>query len=339
MNAPDSTGDREWLDSASRVEPLESRLPVVLDINPDDVYNLPFFLAIDRGEFDRVGIDLEIRNNQAPVSTLLSSLEEGEIDMLVGGTPPRLFESATNRGSKLIASNGAAVLGRTDSIILTVRSDLADEIRDLPDLKGRLVETANPGDGGWVLAAEAIRVAGLEKGRDVRFGRQATSNDARLALARDKAADVITMSEPTATEAERQGLVKRWKGWSHIAPWRQPSYLIASAGVIDERRPAVVKLLEVLVTASREVNATEGEWTQAFIDTMTHWTKRSSQSIIDQGLVPAFHPDARVSEEALRKVRQLFERERLLDSPVDIEAMVDHTVLDDAISRVGSADS
>ena len=55
----------------------------------------------------------------------------------------------------------------------------------------------------------------------------ARANSDLLVLAQNKAADVIAMVEPLASQAEKQGLVVRWKPIAAVAPWYESAQLAA----------------------------------------------------------------------------------------------------------------
>src|SRR5262249_40512315 len=143
--------------------------------------------------------------------------------------------------------------------------------------------------------------------------------------------------EPTATQAEKQGYVVKWKGWSQITPWRQPSYIAVSKKFLEANRAAVVRLLEVYTLAAREVNASNGTWTPELISVMTKWAEMTPDVITDQGLAPYYDPNSGFPVDGLKRMQDIYVGAQLVQEPVDVTKMVDDGVRTDALKSIGTA--
>src|SRR5262249_21695817 len=133
--------------------------------------------------------------------------------------------------------------GRADAAWLTVMSDKAGSIKDLADLKGKTVEAAATGTTTNFLAQAAIKVAGLTPGKDVTVQSHAKTAGDFLPVIRSRQQDVVAVIEPLATQAEREGYVKKWKTISDIAPWFQSALVVSSEQFLQKNGPAMRKFL------------------------------------------------------------------------------------------------
>ncbi|MBV9119938.1 MAG: hypothetical protein JOZ39_04465, partial [Chloroflexi bacterium] len=160
-----------------------------------------------------------------------------------------------------------------------------------------------------------------------------------LALAKGRAADVIGLSEPTATQAEQAGYISRWKGLSELAPWYQPGFNAVSATFLQANRPAVEKLFEVTTLAGREINASNGDWTPEMLAIATKYTEQSADIIKGQGPAPYNDPNASVSVESLQKTQDAWLQQKQINQAIDVNKLADLTVMDAVIQRIGRATS
>ncbi|MCL2430600.1 MAG: ABC transporter substrate-binding protein, partial [Alphaproteobacteria bacterium] len=120
------------------------------------MFRLPFYIAVQNGYFKDEGLDLQIVETRTG-SDSVKMLAGGTVDLMIGqlidavqiakqGIPVRGVAMATNR--------------ITNSIL--VRSDLADQIRSLKDLKGQPYGVTGVGSGTWQFALYAAKQEGLQ---------------------------------------------------------------------------------------------------------------------------------------------------------------------------------
>jgi NitT/TauT family transport system substrate-binding protein len=318
------------------VRPLSQRASVKLAINPTLIGYLPLLVALDKGYFAQAGIDVQPQLFNASAATQLPLLARGDLDVApVVSTPATYNQFAQGFNIQLIAAFGTPKAGRASDAWLTVRADEVDQIKTPEDLKGKVVEGGTDGTPFAVLAYGAIQQAHLTIGQDVTLQFRARGTADMLAMAQSHAADVIAMTEPTASNAEQQGIARRWLSYSQLAPWYQSSLLGASDQFLQGHPDVAEKLLEVYAVTARELNATNGVWTDDLIEIVTRRAGVDAATVKAQGGVPYYDPNVPVSIESLDRTQQLWVQNGQVKDPVDVTRLVSSEPLEHALQAIG----
>ena len=328
--------------SSPTLQPLSPRVSIKLTINPTAPLNyLPFFVALDKGYFSAAGLDVDAADNRGPTAGLLPLLARGDLDIgIQSPTPPLYNQVAGGFDVKIVASMSQDKTGRAADAWLTIIADKVNEIKTPADLKGRTIEAGAQGTALDFLVQLTLQSAGLTAGKDVNVTYRARATADMFTIAQQKGADVVTLPEPFATQAEQQGIAQKWLTWgerSGIAPWYQSSILGASAQLINERRPGLVQWLAAYLIACREINATNGVWTPELLDIVTRRSGLPAEQITAPGAVKYFDPNGAVSIESLAQSQELWAAEGLVQTKVDVNQLVDNSPLDEAVQRIGRA--
>ncbi|HTD79487.1 MAG TPA: ABC transporter substrate-binding protein, partial [Chloroflexota bacterium] len=188
--------------SMAGVKPLAQRASVKVAFNPTLIGYLPLLVAMDKGYFAQAGIDVQPQPFNASASTQLPLLARGDLDVApVVSAPATYNQFAQGFNIQLIAAFGTPKAGRASDAWLTVRADEVDQIKTPQDLKGKVLEGGTDGTPFAVLAYGAIQQAQLKVGQDITLQFRARGTSDMLAMATSHAADVIAMTEPTASNA------------------------------------------------------------------------------------------------------------------------------------------
>lgn len=325
--------------SISQVRPLATRGKIKMALSPDNIAALPLFLALDKGYFDRANIEVEVELFRGGGGSQLPRLARGDIDILPAISPQPGFFNVFNEGFevKILASQGTERPGRLTPAWLTVLKDKQGEIKELADLRGKTIEGGAVGTPLDLLAREAARAANLRVGTDVTITYRVRQTADMITLARSKAADVIVMNEPNATNAEKEGLVVRWKGLADVTPWFQPSLLGFSPQFSANQGPVAAKFLEAYLVAVREVNASNGEWTPDLLASATKRLNVDASVITSQGKVPYYDPNGAISMESLQRAHDIWLDTGELKQRVDVSRVVNSAPLEEALRNIGRA--
>ncbi|HEY0580738.1 MAG TPA: ABC transporter substrate-binding protein, partial [Chloroflexota bacterium] len=316
--------------------PLAQRAQVKMAINSAIVTYLPLLMAIDKGYFARAGIDIQEQPFNTSATSQLPLLARGDLDLApVVPAPATYNQLSQGFNVQVIAAFSAPKPGRVSDSWLSVRSDLVDQIKALPDLKGKTVEGAVEGSPIALLAIEAIRKSNLSAGQDVQLTYRIKGPADMLAIAQSKGADVIGMTEPTASQAEQQGIAKRWLTYSDLAPWYQSLLVGASSQFLQTRPEVAQKFLEVYVLAAREVNATNGAWTDDLLNLMSKRAGVDGATLKAQGGVPYYDPNVLVSTDSLTNTQQIWLRENQVKQAIEVQQLVNPRPLEQALQVVG----
>jgi NitT/TauT family transport system substrate-binding protein len=168
---------------------------------------LPIFASLARGFFEAEGLEIRLLTGTAGV--LRSAMMAKEFDF-------GFFAFVHVPLARLGGSPWKAVLALHDREIfsLVVRSALEGSVREVKDLRGKVVGFSAPGSAGWVAANVFLKRAGLDPNRDVQLvpiGADPGVNWTALRMGR---VDALPTWEPLTTRVLLDGvgyaLVRAW---------------------------------------------------------------------------------------------------------------------------------
>jgi len=294
-------------------------------------------VMIENGSLAKAGFDLDNSDFQNPLVTM-QQFAHGDIDVSTFGVSPALFNQASQGlGGKIVASEGIAKQGRIQTDWMVVEKDQADKIKDLKDLKGKAIDAAAPGTPLDLLVRSALEQGGLDPAKDVTLTYKARGFADMLAMAKTHGADVIGMTEPLASQTEQQGLTVRWKSDFDINPWYQPGTIAFTESFLSKNRAAAEKWVELYLAACRQINAANGVWTDDLLNIAVKWTGLDAASIKAAGGPPYYDPNGAVSMDSLTKAQDFFTKTGDVKQKVDVNTLVDKSLLDDAVKTLGPA--
>jgi ABC-type nitrate/sulfonate/bicarbonate transport system substrate-binding protein len=297
--------------------------------------NLPLMLALQRGDFARAGLNVQVQVITGSSAAILPQLSQGQIDIAQTVPAPALFnQAAQGFGAKLVAGGDIARPGRIPSAILLVEKDEAAQIQQLSDLKGKTIEGAAPGSPISLTVETAVREAGLAPGQDVTITYRVKDPSDFLALIRNHAADVIGAT--SSTEVQVGDYAVAWKDSNEIIPWYQATLLATSSQFLSANRPAVEKFVEVELQAARDIDATNGVWTDDLVSLFAQQAGISPQDVEAQGQIPYFDPNGTVSIDSLQQTQAFWVQQAQVPQAVDVQTLVDPSIAQEAASSLGS---
>jgi NitT/TauT family transport system substrate-binding protein len=315
---------------ASQSLRAEQLTKVRVALNLSTYNNLPVFLAVDKGYFTSVGLDVDISSFSGSSVAQLPRLARGDTDVIpVGLGPPFFNQFSEGFNVKLVASFSKPRLGWNDTTWLVVRQDLWDErqVRKPSDLKGKRIDGAGPGSPLDFLAVSAIAAGGL-KSTDVQFTEKFNSTDFIAALT-NKVVDVQAVPEPIATVLQEQQVAHKWIGMSAIAPWFVDTFLAASNLFLRDHRDTLVLFMTACLRAASDITRANGLWTPELVTSAAKWMHISEETIRNiPG--PANPGDGTIDLKVVAREQDFWHQRGLVASPVSPAAIVDTTVLQDA---------
>jgi len=306
-------------------------VPVRIILDPTFYTHLPLLHALDMGYFKDEGIDLQIMPASGSSTLFLPMLARGDYDLGTVNPSPAFFNQFSGGFDVvLLACMSASKPGWHDAPWLMVRQDLWDAraIVQPADLKGRVVDGSNVGSPIDFLLKETIRVGGLTPA-DVHLSERFRTIDNWLEAFRNKAADVIGATEPSASELEAQGVGHRWVSFATIAPWYQLEYLGASARFAKDHPDVIRQFLRAYVRGNDDVLKSNGKWTPGLLAEAVKWSHFTPDLL--RGLSGPTYPSphGEVSLESLTRIQQFWVNEKLVAAPVDVNNVVNIALLHD----------
>ena len=318
---------------APTVTPLATRATIKVALNVTQPIYLPWFVAVDNGYFDAANLDVKVVSYTGASQAQFPLLVRGDINIYPTASAPAIFNQI-NEGFDLKVISASGIVGPVGSTALMLVGDAANQIKDYKDLKGRVIDAANEGAGPHLAVMEALRLGGLTP-KDVTIQFKAARAADALVLMRSKAADVIGLIEPFASQAEKEGLATRWKTMAEIAPWYQQTVCLADDKFVQANRDAFEKLLEVYYLTAREVNGTKGVWTDKLARSLGKWSDQDPSTFAANGVpLAVYEPNGDVSTDSLGRVQDIWAGLNLVTKPVDVSQMTDSSVVDAVLKKI-----
>jgi NitT/TauT family transport system substrate-binding protein len=314
--------------------PSGAATPVVVRMIMDPTFyaHLPLLHALDMGYFKAEGIDLQITPATGSSTLFLPMLARGDFELGTVNPSPAFFNQfSAGFNVVLLACQTGSKPGWHDVSWLMVRQDLWDAktIVQPADLKGKVVDGANIGSPIDFLLKETIRTGNLTPA-DMRVSERFRSIDNWLEALRNKAAEVIGATEPAASELDQMGVGHRWVSYATIAPWYQLEYIGASAKFAKEHPDLIRKVLRAYLRGNDDILKSNGKWTPALLAEAAKWSTLTPDVLrmLQGPAYPSLHGE--VNLDSLARIQQFWVTEKLVNTAVDVNAVVNLSALRDA---------
>jgi ABC-type nitrate/sulfonate/bicarbonate transport system substrate-binding protein len=305
-------------------------------VNPILFGFLPIILGAENGDFAAEGIDLVVSKFTSSSVTQMPRVARGDLDVTqISAGPPLFNQRSQGFDIKVLCSTIEAHPGWPDNLCVIVRKDLWDSgtIRKITDLRGRRVDGATSGSPTNYLTNQTILKAGLTRADVVYSERLRTPPDTFAAL-QNKAVDVVASVEPEATAIVDHGLGVRLVTSADIIPDLQNGFLVASAAYIQQNRRAVVSFLKVYLREARLILDHGPRFSPDVLRVIGAWTKLPSEELEHLG-APYFGQFGSINVAALQRQQAYWRAQGLVPDDVDVEAMVDGSMVAEARSELG----
>lgn len=226
--------------------------PIILYENLRTVAYAPFYLAIERGDWAREGIEVEVRLSPEPVETA-QGLLDGRADVAWGGPMRVMLHHDRDPDCPLVCFG--QVVAR-DPFMLVGREPRPGF--RFEDLRGLRIAVTSEVPTPWMCFQDDLRRAGIDPaGIDRAPDAPMAENLKRLAAGQ---LDVVQVFEPYAARAEAEGAAHVWHRFAGRGDLGYTSFY-TTRGFLDESRETCAKLVRGIhraVTAlyARPVEAT-----------------------------------------------------------------------------------
>jgi ABC-type nitrate/sulfonate/bicarbonate transport system substrate-binding protein len=112
--------------------------------------------------------------------------------------------------------------------------------------------------------------------------------------------------------------------------------IATSSQFLSANRPAVEKFVEVYIQAEREVNTTNGVWTDDLFKLFAQKAGLTPDAVKAQGQIPYFDPNGAVSTDSLQQTQAFWVQQQQVSKAVDIQSLVDASIAQQAASSLGN---
>jgi NitT/TauT family transport system substrate-binding protein len=302
--------------------------------------DIGFFIADKKGYFKAEGLDVQL-SSLANAPQMIGPLGMGQLDVGAGTVAASLYNAvAQDVAIRAVADKGSMRPGYGFSGLL-VRKDLveAGRYKSFKDLKGMTIGVGTFGSANSSAVNEALKRGGLTWD-DARM--VALTFPQHLAAFANKAIDASMTSEPTASEAVKEGLAVRIAGNDQIYPDQQTAVVLYSEAFARQRPQLALRFMRAYIRAIREYNDSlkdgkiAGPNADEIISILTQYTFIKDPQVHRDITPPAIDPDGRMNVAGLRNDLEFFKQRKLIQDPkVTVERIVDTLYASAAVKELG----
>jgi NitT/TauT family transport system substrate-binding protein len=290
----------------------------------------PVYLAIERGYFKEVGVNVESVLFQSGAE-MVASLGTGELGLGNGALSPGLYNAWGRDIRILVAADGGTLRPGYGSSWMMVRSGIADQIRDWTDLRGRKVSASVEGSVIDYMVRQALRQHGMSLD-DVDLVRLASPD--MLSAFQGGALDAGGTAEAFATQITDLGLAVKWKNGAEVTPGEQYSALLISEQVAGDRALAVA-VVQAYLRGVRDFMA--GQKTDPAVLAILQQYSGVDQDIIRRATATSVDVNGEVQPERIRGQEEFWVREGVMQRVVDPTPFVNQEFAAEAVQVLGRA--
>ena len=297
------------------------------------------FVADKKGYFKREGLDVNFIAFDSG-ARMIAPFASGDLDVGGGGPSAGLY-NAVARGIdiRIVADKGSTPPGRPINFLL-VRKDHVESgrFKTLADLKGMKVAGAAPGGAATttldkLLEKANLRIADVER-IYLGFPQQA------VALL-NKAVDAALPTEPSASEAVKNGSAVRIIGDDEIYPGHQLTTIFYTGQFITKKPEAAHRFMRAYISALRDYNdAIEngrlvGAKGEEMIAILTEYSAIKDPQIYRSIAAANIDPDGKVDVPSLKGDIAIFAKEGLIEGKVDMDKVIDSSFAQAVVKELG----
>jgi len=287
-------------DSQSNVGPEKKRVVLAVGGKTGIAY-LPLTIAEQRGLFKAEGLDVDIQDLQGGAKAL-QAMVGGSAEVVIGYYDHTIQMQAINK-----TLTAVALLARYPGLVLGVRSDLADQVKQASDLKGKKVGVTALGSSSQFFINHLLSQQGLKPSDISAIGIGA--NNAAVAAVEQKQVDALVNLDPMIAVLLSRGLIKilvdtrTERDTVKVYGGEYPGSALYTSQEFIERYPgATQRLVNAVVKALRWMH---GKRPEEIAQSIPESYFAGNKEIYLQGLASSFgtfSPDGRFSEAAPQKV-------------------------------------
>ena len=290
----------------------------------------PIFLAIERNYFRDVGITVESVLFQSGAE-MVASLGTGELGIGAGALSPGLYNSWARDIRTLIVADGGTFRPGLSSSWMMVRTALAPQLHDWPDLRGRKVSASVEGSLIDYTLRRALRHHSMSLD-DVDLVRLASPD--MLAAFQGGALDAGGAAEAFATQIADLGLAVKWKNSSEFVPNEQYAALLMAERVAADR-PLAVAALQAYLRGVRDFMA--GQSTDPAVLAILQQYSGVDQAVIRRASPTFMDVNGEMQVDSIRAQQDFWVREGVMQRVVDPVPFVRAEFAAEAVGLLGRA--
>jgi NitT/TauT family transport system substrate-binding protein len=294
----------------------------------------PVFVAIDRGYFTELGLDVEdIRFDSA--TGMMQPLAAGQLDVVTAAISAGLFNAfARDIDVRIVADRGIHRAGHAPQG-LVVRQDLweSESIRTLADLPGRKV-----GIPGFNAGSQMTRVLGKaleERGQSLTALdiTDLATPEINVALA-NRSLDAAMQIEPLLTLGAASGVFTQALRSDELYPDQQAGFALYAADFARNQAEAGRRWMIGYLRGARAYNDAflRDQNFDDVVESLVRYTAVKDRALYRQMATTYAAPDGRMNVAAVVEDQDWYADRGYVSQKVDINALIDYQFVDYALS-------
>ena len=292
----------------------------------------PYYIAVEKGYFKDVGIDLQLEPLQGGSDAVIQ-LASGNFDVAAGGAGVG-FWNALNRGVKfVVVSPLHTETAHQATPLVTSKSNFdSGKIKSAADLKGKKVAVNAQGSATDYWLDAALRKSGLSI-KDVDYQVVAFA-DVPAAL-QNGAIDAAMLGEPITTQAEDKGLVARIA--DNFVPNFQVTSVYFNPDFPKNKPQAAQNFLVAFLKGCRDLQG-DGWKKDENAKIIEKYTKVPAD-VVKRAATPTCDPNGQIHVDDFMKLQDFFLQRGQLSyqKPIDFKSLVDTSYAERALQVLGSS--
>ncbi|MHB9144857.1 MAG: ABC transporter substrate-binding protein [Symbiobacteriia bacterium] len=290
-------------------------------------------IGMAKGYYQALGIEI-VPVNFRSGQELVNLLAAGQLDVGLTVSDAGFF-NAVLRGvqMKVVADKGYNLPGK-GYYRLCIRQDLADQIKDYKDLKGRTLGVVAEASMDYVFMLRALEKGGLTD-KDVNVQIIRAFPDMVAALA-NKAVDGALIIEPFVTQGEHKGVLIPWKEPIEYAPDEQVAVAVYGEKLI--KNPELAKRFMVAYLQSiRDYNDAfmKGKGLDEIVKLLTEVSTIKDAALLKQMRPAGINPDGTVNVPGMQYDLNYYKSQNLLKGDIELKQVVDQSYAEFAVKYLG----
>ncbi|GAV22758.1 ABC transporter substrate-binding protein [Carboxydothermus pertinax] len=327
-----TTKEPEKLLSTFKIKPLDQEVTVTVGLK-QVVSDAGILIGMAKGYYQELGIKIEpVQFNSG--QEMINQLAAKGLDVGCTVTSTALF-NAMGRGIpiKIVADKGYN-LPQKGYYRLVIRKDLADQIKDYKDLKGRKIAIVGTASLDEICLDRVLNKGGLTT-KDVELQIIRSFPDIIAAFA-NKSIDAAMVIEPFVAQGVEKGLIDRWKDPVEYDPDAQIAILVFGPSITE--KPEVAKrFMLAYVKALRDYNDAfiKGVERERIISILMEYSTVKDRKLYDEMYPVGLNPNGYVRKIGIEKDLTWYKNHGLLEKDVKAIDAIDNSYVDFVLTKLG----
>ncbi|BDG59024.1 NLPA lipoprotein [Caldinitratiruptor microaerophilus] len=292
-------------------------------------------IGMEKGYYRELGIEIE-RLDFKTGQDMINALATGHLDVGFTVTAAGLFNAMSrNVKMKIVADKGYNIPGK-GYYRLVLRKDVASQVRDFKDLKGKRLAIVGVGSLDEIALDRILRKGGLTTRNNPDIKVLSSFPDIVVALA-NGSIDGGMLIEPFVQQAIQKGVGDPWKDPSEYEDNAQIAIIVYGTSMIE--RPDVANRFMVAYLRSlRDYNDAfmKNKNRKEIVDLLARVSTVKDAALMDSMLPAGLNPNGYVRMKGIQSdIDWYAERGMLQGGPLKAEDVVDNRYVEEALKVLG----